>query len=71
MVDGGAGCLHFGITLYGNRKLKCWTAEGRKFELRQEPGTVWMSCSSSFRHQAEHEFCESTELLTFGVPPVV
>ena len=76
-VDGGAGMVVMGITLFGKRVLNCWNTdkirlgaptgsqpEQTKLQLPQEPGTVWLSCAAAFCHQAEHQ--PSDDLTTFG-----
>ena len=42
---------------------------GRMLKLLQVPGTLFLSCSSAFRHQAEHLEVPSGELMTFGALP--
>lgn len=77
-VDGGAGMLLIAITLFGKRLLHCWKSSEKPsgasagsqpekehtMQIPQEPGTVWLTCASSFRHQAEHQ--PSDDLMTFG-----
>lgn len=73
-VDGGAGIMLLAITLFGKRLLHCWNSaetrstslskEENKLQFPQQPGTVWLTCASSFRHQVEH--LPSDDLMTFG-----
>ena len=70
--DGGAGVIHLGLTLHGKLDLKCWSEGGPKsgsqpaLVLEQRPGTVFLSCSSAFRHQVQHRPCPAPELTAFG-----
>lgn len=87
-VDGGRGVVHMGITLFGNRFLRCWNSQakpksasvkkapgskpeeakvvGKFMDLHQGPGTVFLSCSSAFRHQVQHTLTEPDRLIQFG-----
>jgi len=78
--DGGAGVVHMALTLFGKRYLQCWNScekpscltprlEAKvvdKIKFEQQPGTVFLSCSSAFRHQVEHQYQPSADLMTFG-----
>ena len=86
-VDGGAGIVHLGLTLFGHRHLRAWASRkkpskesrqagskpevpsvvGKYLDLAQEPGTVFLSCSSAFRHQVRHT--QSADLIQFGNLP--
>ena len=63
-VDGGAGVLHIGLTLYGRRNLVVWMAGGSERTVEQTGGRLWLANSSSFRHQARH--LPSEEGFKFG-----
>ena len=68
-IDGSGGMLHSGWSYFARRVLKVWIAGRKPVYFLQEPGSFWLTNSSSFRHQAIHLRCEDTNLFTFGELP--
>jgi hypothetical protein len=64
--DGSGGMLHSGWSFFTRRFLKVWIEGRRPIYFLMEPGSFWLTNSSSFRHQAIHVPCEDSNLCTFG-----
>jgi hypothetical protein len=62
--DGGMSVLHLGLTLAGNRTLRCWQTENLPdIVLHNAPGTVYLGQLTGCEHQVTHEASEPWELL--------
>jgi hypothetical protein len=62
--DGGMSVMHLGLTLAGNRTLRCWqTDDLPDIVLQSGPGTVYLGQLTGCEHQVTHELSEPWELL--------
>jgi hypothetical protein len=62
--DGGMSVLHLGMTLGGNRTLRCWqTDELPDILLHNAPGNVYLGQLTGCEHQVTHEPSEPWELM--------
>jgi hypothetical protein len=62
-MDGGASCLHMGLTLHGERLLTCRQPGGREVLVWNRPGTVYFGQLTGPRHQVKHQPHASADLL--------
>ena len=55
--DGGASILHMGVTLYGRRRVRCFTAgpDGEHEDFPQMPGSVYVGTLTGCLHQVLHD----------------
>jgi hypothetical protein len=62
--DGGMSVLHLGMTLGGNRRLRCWQTEDLPdIVLDNAPGTVYLGQLTGCEHQVTHQPSEPWELM--------
>jgi hypothetical protein len=62
--DGGMSVLHLGLTLGGNRTLRCWQTEGLPdVVLHNAPGTVYLGQLTGCEHQVTHQPSQPWELM--------
>ena len=62
--DGGMSVMHLGLTLAGNRTLRCWqTHELPDIVLHNAPGTVYLGQLTGCEHQVTHQPSEPWELM--------
>jgi hypothetical protein len=62
--DGGMSVMHLGLTLAGNRTLRCWqTDDLPDIVLQNGPGTVYLGQLTGCEHQVTHQSAEPWELL--------
>ena len=59
--DGGASVLHMGVTLYGRRRVRCFTQDqhGEFEDFEQVPGSVYLGTLTGPLHEVHHDLPHS------------
>ena len=59
--DGGASVLHMGVTLYGRRRVRCFTLDrhGEFEDFEQVPGSVYLGTLTGPLHEVHHDLPHS------------
>ena len=81
-VDGAAGCITMGITLFGRRDLRCWprakadeekdgVVDGPSHVVGLAPGSVYMGTLAGPEHQAAHADVQDSLLCGHSVTLIV